>query len=317
MATKMDEQLIDLFVGVNSPQDVKSRFVTSRQPETNHLEFKEKSDSRVPDLGKDDKRNFSKALSAFSNAEGGILVWGIRTKRLPDNGGDVAWSIKPIMRVNEMAERLRSCLLDILMPQNPGVRIEAIANRLGNGYVKCLIPASENPPHRAMAADREYWARLDGRSVRLDHYMIRDMMLRHEYPVLRFSTYSQRIEELEQGIRVEMRLQNHGRAVAKYAGWYAALQNAKILSVGNCKNITSINNGRPTISWDAPPGTVVHPNGIFTSLGSITLEFIDKEHPIGMLIKIYCEHMRTRDISWTLRYPDKNRPGIWQLDLED
>jgi hypothetical protein len=316
MANKIDEQLFNLFAEINSPLDVKSKLITPRQPETNHLEFKEKSDSRVPDLGKDDKRNFSKALSAFSNADGGILIWGIRTKRLPDNGGDVAWSLKPIARVNEMAERLRNSLLDILMPQNPGIRIEAIANRLGNGHVKCLVPASDNPPHRAMV-DREYWARLDGRSVRLDHYMIRDMMLRHEYPKLRFSTYTQRIEELQQGIRVEVRLQNYGRAVAKYAGWYCSLQNAKIISVSGCNDITSINNGRPTISWNAPLGAVVHPNGIASSVGSLVLEFINREHPIGMLAKIYCEGMTTRDITWTLKYPKSDSPGTWQLDLED
>ncbi len=62
MATQIDEQLLNLFVGISSPLDIKSKFVTSRRPETNHLEFKEKSDSQIPDLGKDDKRNFSKTL---------------------------------------------------------------------------------------------------------------------------------------------------------------------------------------------------------------------------------------------------------------
>lgn len=316
MANKIDEQLLSRFEEVSSPLDIKSKFVTPRLPETNHLEFKEKRDSRVPNLESDDKRNFSKTLSAFSNADGGILIWGVRTKHLPDNGGDVAWSLKPITRANEMAERLRSSLLDILMPQNPGIRIEAVTNRLGNGYVKCLIPASDNPPHRAMIG-REYWARLDGRNIRLEHYMIRDMMLRHEYPQLRFSTYTRRIGELQQGIRVQMRLQNCGRAVAKYAGWFGSLNNAEILSVSGCRNITDVNNGRPTVSWDAPVGTVIHPNGIAIPIGTLVLGFLNKDQPIGVLAKIYCEGMTTRDIAWTLKYPEDGSPGVWQMDLEN
>jgi predicted HTH transcriptional regulator len=111
----MDQHLTDLFSEIDSEAKLKSRFVAAKQPETNHVEFKEKSDSRIPDLHKDDRRNFSKALSAFSNADGGLLIWGVRT-RFKD-GRDVAWTLKPIKQVKEMAERLRASLLDTLMPQ--------------------------------------------------------------------------------------------------------------------------------------------------------------------------------------------------------
>lgn len=184
----MDQQLVDLSMQLNSYAAVKSRFITARQSETNYIEFKEKHDSRSPDLHQDDSKNFAKTLSAFSNSDGGLLVWGIRTRRI--DGRDVVWTIKPIVRVEEFAERLRDSLLNALMPQNHLVQIEAIKNRVGNGFVKCLIPDGTLPPYRSMF-DREYWTRLDDRSVKLEHYHIRDLMQRHALPDLRFMVISQ------------------------------------------------------------------------------------------------------------------------------
>jgi hypothetical protein len=311
----VDERLVSLFSEIKSPLDVRSRFITPSQSETNYLEFKEKRDRRVPDLHPDDKRNFAKALSAFSNAEGGILVWGIKTRPLPGNGGDAARSTRMISSARDMAERLRNSLLDVLMPQNPGVRIEAVVNRLGNGFVKCLVPESESPPHRSMV-DREYWARLDGRSVRLEHYMIRDMMSRREYPRLRFSTYTRRADGPGRRIQVELRLENRGNAVAKYAGWYGSFQNAKVISVQGCRDVAPPDSDRTTITWDAPLGVVIHPNGIRTAIGQLVLEFLNDEQPIAILAKAYCEGMPTRDMTWVLKYPETDIPGLWQLDLQ-
>jgi Putative DNA-binding domain len=312
----VDDRLADLFSEIESPLDIQSKFVTPRKPETNYIEFKQKRDRRGPDLHEDDKKNMAKALSAFSNAQGGILIWGVRTRPVPGGGGDVAWSLRPISGVKDMAERLRGSLLDILVPQNPGVTIEAIANRLGNGYVKCLIPESENPPHRSMV-DREYYARLDGRSIRLEHYMIRDMMSRREHPRLRFTSYTRRADGPSRRIDVEMRLENWGKTVAKYAGWYGSFQNARVVAAQGCRDISASNSGRTTITWDAPLGVVIHPNGIAKTIGHLVLEFVNDGQPISVLTKTYCEGMPTRQSTWILSFPEAGRPGRWQLDLQE
>lgn len=305
----MSDQLDELFSSIDSLSSLRAKFITLKQPETNYIEFKEKEDTRVPDLSITDKRHFSKALSAFSNADGGLFIWGVRTKR--KDGRDIASSLRPITRVEEMAERLRDSLLDSLMPQNPQVRIEAIRNRLGNGGVKCLIPASRNPPHRAMR-DREYWTRLDGRSAKLEHYHIRDLMLRHAYPDLQLSIVSRPYDDdTNDTVRLDFRILNVGRAVAKYAGWFVKLQNAAIVTAIGCKNITAENSDRPTASWDIGSTTVLHPNGIFTGAGSLILRFLDG-NPISMRAKWYCEGGETKDSSFTFNYPVSDQPA-WHL----
>jgi hypothetical protein len=307
----VDQQLIDLYDEIRSEANLRSRFITPRHTETNHVEFKGKKDRRVPDLEDNDRRNFSKALSAFSNANGGILIWGIRTRR--KDGRDVASALAPIKQIQDMAERLRSSLLDVLEPQNPQVKIEAISNRLGNGYVKCLIPASDSPPHRAMLAEREYWARLDGRSVRLEHYMIRDMMLRHALPDLNFSAVTEPLESLPADqIKIKFRIINSGRAVAKYAGWFGTIQNGRIITAEGCIDASYMNHDRSTVSWNAIMGTVLHPNGLFNHGGSLVLQFVSTNIPIAIMVKVFCEGMTTKDLVFVFKYPPSKQPE-WRL----
>jgi len=44
-------------------------------PEGQRLEFKRKSNPDRPDLNADDRKNLGESLSAFSNAEDGVVLW--------------------------------------------------------------------------------------------------------------------------------------------------------------------------------------------------------------------------------------------------
>ena len=63
--------------------------------ETLHLDFKVKADPRKSALDRDDKKNFSKALSGFANSAGGIIVWGVEARRGSDDV-DAAVAVHPI-----------------------------------------------------------------------------------------------------------------------------------------------------------------------------------------------------------------------------
>jgi hypothetical protein len=308
----LNGQLLELFTGIKSVTDVKARFVTRQQPETNHVEFKEKSDRRIPDLSEYDKTNFAKALSSFSNAEGGILIWGIKTRKR--DGQDYAAVLKSITQVEAFAERLRDSLINILMPQNPGVRIEAVRNRLGNGYVKCFIPASDNPPHRSMQ-DREYWVRLDGRSVKLEHYLIRDMMARHAYPDLDADLVPDYRQFPSGRVRVGIFLHNKGRAIAKYSGWFAFFYNAKILAYApGIIDSTDANSGQQAAGWGAPAGTVIHPNNIRSQVGWIVLESTGDNLRIVINLRWYCEDMSMKERGFSIAATDSgsdNSGSTW------
>jgi len=287
----MSEELQALYEALQTEAHIKARFITPKMGETNHLEFKEKADRRHPDLAENDKKNFSKALSAFSNADGGLLIWGVSTRRR--DGRDYAAGIKPIHGVEDFAERLRTSLLDTIIPQNPGIRVGVIKNRLGNGYIKCLIPVSEYRPHRAMLAEREYWIRMDGRALRLEHYQIRDMMSRNANPDLHVDVARGDSELLPGQAEIHFRLSNTGRTVAKYAGWFAHFENAIIVSVEDCLDLTKLNKGQARVGYNATD-TVIHPNGIAIHAGIVVVQAI-KGVEISFHLRYYCEGMATKN----------------------
>src|SRR4051794_39425438 len=52
---------------------------TRKAEEGLHLEFKSKGDPSTTGLEKTDRKNWGKCLSGFSNADGGVVIWGIKT----------------------------------------------------------------------------------------------------------------------------------------------------------------------------------------------------------------------------------------------
>jgi len=159
--------------------------IRDRREEDLHIEFKQKEDSRSGELGDGDKRSFSRALAGFANADGGVLVFGVETKKGSDNL-DRAVALKPITGHMSMVARLRDAVFNTTHPTINGVRIEPIDVVSGNmsGYVKCLIPQSDKPPHRAMQAEREYWRRTNGAYQRMEHYELEDVFGRRLRPFL-------------------------------------------------------------------------------------------------------------------------------------
>src|SRR5262245_59920909 len=59
------------------------------------LEFKSKDDPSKFEPSRTDQKYWGKCVSALSNAEGGVLVWGIKTRKDADNI-DRADKLEPI-----------------------------------------------------------------------------------------------------------------------------------------------------------------------------------------------------------------------------
>jgi Putative DNA-binding domain len=299
----MNPRLIDEFDCLMKPLDVVARYVRPKVSETNHLEFKQKRDPKSTALDLDDRKNFSKAISSFSNSNGGILVWGVSTKKT--NGRDAASSSFPIHHADEFAERLRDSLLDTTMPANHQVQIRALVNRLGNGYVVCLVPQSAHSPLRSMIAGREYWVRMDGRSRSMEHYQIRDMMLSRAVPDLLLTpNKSGDILPADQ-IKIDFAWLNSGLALAKYVGAFMRIEGATIVStLGDIENLGNLN-PFPAISHYGGTHLVVHPNGIRANMGSVVILPEPGSIEIRLLAKWYCENMTAKDEIFTIIVPER------------
>jgi hypothetical protein len=150
--------------------------VSNSQEETLHLEFKTAAGDAGNKLTKDDKNNIAKALSGFSNAEGGILLIGVRTSKV-DNL-DTAIDLQPITNIESYRNRVASYVHDAISPQNHGIKVEAIRStkELSTGYVAILVPQSDLRPHMSIAEHR-YFRRGSDRTRPMEHDEVRDLVL--------------------------------------------------------------------------------------------------------------------------------------------
>ena len=141
------------------------------------LEFKTKKSPAELELHKEDKQNLGKALSGFSNAEGGIVIWGVGTKK--ENGIDKANQLRPISNIENSFEVFRNQCATSLQPENPDLKFLLV--RCGDdntkGYIAVAVPKGRTRPYMSKAPDHsKYFRRTPNGFDPLQHYEVVDMM---------------------------------------------------------------------------------------------------------------------------------------------
>jgi len=190
------------------------------EPESFRVEFKTKEDPRVPRLSKADKRNLGKALSGFSNADGGLLIFGIKTKR--QNQQDVAESLHPISEIRAFKQEIDGRMPEILRPANSNVESYVIESKSDgtSGYLLIAIHPSDMRPHMSMAPDHQkYFRRSVEGTLAMDHSLVRDMVLAPKQALLDWDWsceqfMSQGGEPRKFSMGLVFRLTNSGRTMA-------------------------------------------------------------------------------------------------------
>jgi predicted HTH transcriptional regulator len=178
----VEDQLRLFFESLQTEADLERLRIEERE-ENLHLEFTTKEDGRTGELGDGDREAFSKAVSGFANADGGVLVFGVKRIKRQD-APDRAAQLRPIDNVGTFRVRLIDSIIQTTQPAVDGIRIEVIPSELETrGYLKCLVPASDKPPHRGMHG-REYWRRTTSGFRRMEHYELEDVFGRRSRPAL-------------------------------------------------------------------------------------------------------------------------------------
>jgi hypothetical protein len=299
--------LEDFFAKLATENDL-DQLVQEKREEDLHLEFKQKRDRRDCDLHDDDRRAFSKAVSGFANADGGVLVFGIETKHSRDNP-DRAEALRPITNAERFRAKLLDSILNTTHPPVDGVRVEVIAGKPGEGYVKCLIPQSDTVPHRGVVADHHYWRRTSTGFRMMDHYELEEVFGRRLRPVLRLRVELRPRADPDRYDEVHFWLLNEGRGLARHAGLACFFGRGLVVGVDGSaamRNASGINDGRPFVYY-YDPHIVVHPNGIFTQCGHAIIGGDKRGGPMSINVKWYAEFMALRSAEIVLE------PNVMQM----
>ncbi len=129
-------------------EDAIDEFLQNRQTEELFLDFKQAaSDGKsMRTLHPNDRRNLGKAISAFGNSEGGVLVWGVECSRDLEIG-DVAKAKVKVSNVHRFLSWLENAISGCTIPSHNKVRNHIIsADKDGNGYLATYIPKSDIAP---------------------------------------------------------------------------------------------------------------------------------------------------------------------------
>lgn len=133
----------------------------------------------------DVKRKLSKAISAFANSGGGVIVFGLRNPsgswQVDDGGVDLVVK-KPSTR--EWLEDIIPVLVDFPLSSFNVYVVQRSSDRSqirsGRGVFVVDIPDSEQAPHQAI--DNRYYARVGGKSRPIGHRLVLDIFGRRRDP---------------------------------------------------------------------------------------------------------------------------------------
>jgi len=129
-------------------EDAIDEFLENRQTEELFLDFKQAaSDGKsMRTLHPNDRRNLGKAISAFGNSEGGVLVWGVECSRDLEMG-DVAKAKVKVQNVHRFLSWLENAISGCTIPSHNKVRNHIISvDKDGNGFLATYIPKSDIAP---------------------------------------------------------------------------------------------------------------------------------------------------------------------------
>jgi len=167
--------------------DAIHRWCKEGQQEDVQLDFKLMPGRQNGELDKEGSRVLAKALSAFANSAGGLLVFGVDARKNADDVDAAVWPPQPIHQIDRFSYQVRAEVGKLLMPRYEGIEIEQIDEKSapGKGYLAIWVERSERRPHRSEAkGDKQYYKRAGDNSFPMEHYDIEDAFKRNTVATL-------------------------------------------------------------------------------------------------------------------------------------
>jgi hypothetical protein len=157
--------------------------------ESQILDFKQAEGNEGP-MSKSDQQQFGKALSGYSNADGGVIVWGIRADFQDRDEPDVAKELKPISKLQRFVCDLQALTGQLASPAVIGVLHHTIPESPDDpdkGYAVTYVPRSDGLPTMATGRDQHrYYVRAGASFIKMTASMVADRHLRRPQPKLEF-----------------------------------------------------------------------------------------------------------------------------------
>jgi hypothetical protein len=166
---------------------------------------------------------FAKAACGLTNAEGGVLVVGMKAKSVAKDEPDVVESAVPIPDIIAVKSRILDLVGQLVEPGIEGIRAQEVPEKKGSksGFVVILVPASRDGFPRRSRKDSKFYMRIGSGTLTMEYFQIADMFGRRPQPNLELSLepeeklgttpYDKALQQF-----LSLSLSNIGRGIAKF-----------------------------------------------------------------------------------------------------
>lgn len=265
--------------------------ITIRREEDRFLEYK--SPAIVSDPGQ-----LSQWVSAFLNAEGGLIIIGLcednprKKEYLQQKIYPRRLAFAPRGFITERVEQL--IYNNIRSSSKPAINVYPV--RSIKDVTKAIflveIPQGEEPPYQA--SDGKYYRRVNTTKYAMEHYEIADLFGKRRKPSLSLlpEFTEVRVEDSTYRFKLRLFVANNGRAIARYTQFTASFKNLEIESIdkGDVVRSDDVRGGVPSIQWDYVD-RVLHPTGQKTLIADLKLRLKENEEPCTLDYTLVAEDM--------------------------
>ncbi|MEN6348004.1 MAG: RNA-binding domain-containing protein [Syntrophomonas sp.] len=273
--------------------------------------------------------NYGKSLSAFANAEGGIVVWGLFAKEQDKSSPDLIFETRPLKKVTKVKTDFDSITGKVVSRRVVGVQNKVVYQDKDQdlGFIVTYIPKSDEVPHRVegeKTGSRRYYRRHGNGSYEMEHYELEELFGGRSTPYLKF-VLSAKSNLSRNGLsecRIKFGLKNTGKSIAKYP--FIELKLPSRLPFSDFGIDGNSNKGIPYTPgnrsrYQANVNQIIHIDDILW-IDSVHFMFdqtTEIKDPLCQLkIRVACDGFRMRNSELTLNLNDLVKTtDIFEFDL--
>lgn len=226
----MPSRAEQLFQQLHNPASIRALI---GQSEDVHFDCKE-----WPNKDEEKQRVLAKAGCGLTNADGGVLVIGMKAKAVPKDKPDLVQSAAPVSDTSAVKSKVLDLIGQLVEPGIEGINAIEVNDPPGSksGFVIVHIPASEGSPRRSRK-DWKFYQRIGSGTFPMEYFQIADMFGKRLQPRLELKLkVDDKLDKIPyEPYRyqvVSLGLSNIGRGIAKFPSVRFSHANGFIVSRG-------------------------------------------------------------------------------------
>jgi len=258
-----------------------------------------------PQLSVDLRKTLAAALSGFSNTEGGIIIWGMATKRHGHSGLDVLTQIEPIGHCAQFARQAETTIPSLTTPSITKSTTKCLfeKKRDKKGVVITFIPKVIGDPVQVVS-DTTFYFRSGAEFVKAPYEMVKRLFAATESPELTPTiTFGENKPNGEGFLELPITLSNGSSAVARFITVSLEIINpdfAGNFSLSEFQDVSDINPGKKIFVLKANED-VIH-RGLNAHIGRLRFRKPERDGKLSLDVKIFADKMRARAVRFELTY---------------